>query len=31
MQNNSTTTGGLNGVRDSELEVFNRMMSNASA
>jgi hypothetical protein len=31
IQNNTTNTGGLNGVRDSELEVFNRMMSNASA
>jgi len=31
IQNNTTNTGGLNGVRDSELEVFNRMMMNASA
>jgi hypothetical protein len=31
IQNNTTNSGGLNGVRDSELEVFNRMMLNASA
>jgi hypothetical protein len=31
IQNNTTNSGGLNGVRDNELEVFNRMLSNASA
>lgn len=30
IQNNTTNSGGLNGVRDSELEVFNRMALYAS-
>lgn len=31
MQNNSTTTGGLNGTRDYDLKVLDQMYSNASA
>jgi len=31
MQNNSTTTGGLNGTRDFDLKILDQMYSNASA
>ena len=31
MQNNSTTTGGLNGARDYDLKILDQMYSNASA
>lgn len=31
MQNNSTTTGGLNGTRDYDLKILDQMYSNASA
>ena len=31
MQNNSTTTGGLNGARDFDLKILDQMYSNASA
>ena len=31
MQNNSTTTGGLNGARDFDLKILDQMFSNSSA
>ena len=31
MQNNSTTTGGLNGTRDYDLKILDQMYSNATA